>query len=103
MALGNSDNSRPPTFDKLALLCIEGQEIATYLFQVPHDTVGWERVGVILNVIMQESLQASRRGMSEIVGQMWRAFQGAPSVTVTEQLMTGFDRLIALSLSPNTD
>ncbi len=88
-----------PTFDRLGTLCVEGQEVATYLFHVPDDAAQWQRVRDILDAVLRETAQSSTGPIREIAHQMERAFSSAPSATVTEQLITGFDRLIALSLS----
>ena len=51
-------NTKPHHLDKLGKLCVEGQEVATYLFQVPDDQSQWQRIREIVDGILKETALA---------------------------------------------
>ena len=89
-------NTRPPHLDKLGKLCVEGQEVATYLFQVPDDESQWQRIRQIVDGILQETSRSPRKELPRIAEELREALDGPPSMMVAEQLQSGFDRLVKL-------
>ena len=78
MSLEALKNTRPLHLDKLGILCLQGQDVATYLFQVPDDETQWTKMRVIVDEILKEALD------------------GSHDMTAADQLQSGFDRLVKL-------
>jgi len=89
-------NSGRRVLDPLGKLCFEGQDVATYLFQVPDDEAQWERIRGIVDAIMAETANSNRRELPAIAAELKAALSQPPSMMVAEQLMTGFDRITKL-------
>jgi len=86
----------PLHLDKLGKLCYEGQEVATYLFQVPDDESQWQRLRGIVEAILKETERSQRRELPRIAQEMREALDGPHSVMAADQLQSGFDRLVKL-------
>jgi hypothetical protein len=94
--LDGMKNSGRRAMDPLGKLCFEGQDVASYLFQVPDDEAQWERVRGIVDSIMTETANSNRRELPAIASDLKAALSQPPSMLVAEQLMTGFDRMTKL-------
>lgn len=82
--------------DGLGRLCLEGQDVATYLFQVPHDERQWMRLRQIVDGIIQASAKTRLRELPAIAQEMRETLAGPPSIMAADQLHAGFDRIIKL-------
>ena len=91
-----TNQTGPRYLDPLGKLCYEGQQVATYLFQVPDDESQLQRLREIVKGILQETATVDRRELPRIAQEMWQALAQPPSVVSAEQFLTGFDRMIAL-------
>jgi hypothetical protein len=89
-------NSAPRVMDPMGRLLFEGQEVATYLFQVPDDVPQWHRLQEIVTAILHESGRSPRVELPQIAKEMELLLQDPPSVMVADQLVAGFDRMVKL-------
>jgi len=96
MSLGSMASSRPVHLDRLGRLCFEGQEIATYLFQVPDDEAQWERARGVVEAILQETRGSQRRELPRLAAQLREALDGSHDMAAADQLQSGFDRIVKL-------
>lgn len=72
--------------DGLGKLCLEGQEVASYLFQVPHDEGQWARLEEIVNGIVERSATTPLRELPAIAKEMQHVLAAPPSVVAADQL-----------------
>jgi hypothetical protein len=91
-----SPRARPPLLDALGTLCTEGQQLASFLWQVPDDAGARGRIVVILNEITAESTKQGRKEMPRICEEMMTAAKATPSPQQVDLLVNGFDRLYQL-------
>jgi hypothetical protein len=89
-------NSAPRVMDPLGKLLFQGQEIASYLFQVPDDAAQWQRLGEIVSQVVSESSKSTRIELPQIASEMRQLLQQPPSVAIADQLVAGFDRMVKL-------
>lgn len=89
-------NSAPRFMDRLGKLCFTGHEVANYLFQVPDDESQWQRLGDIVEGILQEASGSRHKELPRIAEEVRTAMQQGTSMLVVEQVITGFDRMIKL-------
>ena len=82
--------------DGLGRLCLEGQEVATYLFQVPQDDAQWRRMREIVDNIIRASSRTTLRELPAIADEMRQVLSGSPSVMAADQLNASFDRIVKL-------
>jgi hypothetical protein len=96
MTLDGMKNSAPRVMDPLGRLLFRGQEIASYLFQVPDDASEWQRLRDITNIVASESAKSARQELPQIAEEMRRLLKQEPSLAVADQLVAGFDRMVKL-------
>lgn len=89
-------NSAPRVMDPLGRLLFDGQELASYLFQVPTDGAQWARLGEIVDSVVREVAGSNRRELPQIADEMRGLLRLEPSVGVADQLVAGFDRMVKL-------
>ncbi len=94
--LSTLQNSGPRNVDLLGRLCFEGQQIATYLFQVPDDEAERQRLGQIIDSILEQNPGSQNRELPRIARTMKEALSQPPSPMLVDQLVTGFDRIVSL-------
>jgi hypothetical protein len=82
--------------DGLGRLCLDGQEVAAYLFQAPTDDIQWRRLREIVNGIIRSSGQTGMRELPAVAHEMRDILSGPPSVLAAERLNAGFDRIVQL-------
>ncbi len=82
--------------DPLGELCMEGLEVANYLFQVPDDEGQWKRLRGIVDGVLKEAAGTKHRELSEIAAEMKQTLAGTPSVGGAQMLQAGFDRIVKL-------
>jgi hypothetical protein len=80
----------------LGRLCLEGQDVATYLFQVPTDETQWARLRSIVEEILRATAGTRLRELPAIAGEMRQTLSGPPSVAAADQLVAAFDRIVKL-------
>ena len=88
--------SQPPLMDGLGKLCIEGKQLADYLWQVPKDEPARHKIVVILDQIAAEAGKQGRQEMPRICEELKTAAKATPSPQQVDVLVTGFDRLVNL-------
>ncbi len=96
MSLDSMKNSRPVHLDKLGMLCHQGQDVATYLFQVPDDESQWQKMQTIVEGILYETRGSQRRELPRLAGELQEAMAGSHDMMAADQLQSGFDRLVKL-------
>lgn len=89
-------NSAPRVMDPLGRLLFQGQEVASYLFQVPDDTSEWQRLSAIVEQIIRELQSSPRVELPQIANEMQLLLTEQPSIAVADQLVAGFDRMVKL-------
>ncbi len=82
--------------DGLGQMCLEGQDVAAYLFQVPQDERQWVRLREIVDRIIQASAKTQLRELPAIAQEMREVLTGSPSVMAADQLNASFDRIMKL-------
>ena len=82
--------------DGLGRLCLDGQAVATYLFQVPTDESQWRRLHEIVNGIIRSAASTGMRELPAIAHEMRDILSGPPSLLAAERLNAGFDRIVQL-------
>jgi len=87
---------RPPLMDPLGKLCTEGKDLASYLWQVPHDEAARKRILDLLARIAAESAKQHRREMPRICEDLKTVAKASPSPQQVDLLVNGFDRLYNL-------
>jgi len=96
MSLEALKNTRPLHLDRLGILCLQGQDVATYLFQVPDDETQWTKMRVIVEEILKETAGSQRRELPRLVNELKEAVDGSHDMMTADQLQSGFDRLVKL-------
>lgn len=89
-------NSAPRAMDPLGRLLFRGQEIASYLFQVPDDAAQWERIRNVAGAIVDEASKSTRRELPQIAREIQELLDQPPSVMLADQLVACFDRMVKL-------
>jgi len=92
----NPRKSRAPLLDELGKLCTEGQQLASYLWQVPDDAGARAKIASLLESISAESARQGRNEMPRICKELMTAAQASPSPQQVDLLVNGFDRLYQL-------
>ena len=85
--------THPPLQDALGKLCVEGKQLAEYLWQVPNDAAARERIKVLLTQIATESAKQGRTEMPRLCQELATAAGASPSPQQVDLLVNGFDRL----------
>ena len=88
--------SRVPLVDALGKLCLEGQQTAEYLWQVPDDAGARAKIGDLLQRIAVEAGRQGRKEMGRIVEELLPAARATPSPQQVDLLVDGFHRLTRL-------
>jgi len=88
----NARRPRAPLMDALGKLCVEGKQLAEYLWQVPDDAGARGRIVVLLDQIAAEGTKQGRKEMPRICGELVTAAQATPSPQQVDLLVNGFDR-----------
>ena len=92
----SSRRQHPPLVYGLGKLCIEGNQAAEYLWQVPDDAGVRQRILEILDQVETESRGQGRREMPQIAEELKVAARASPSPQQVDLLVNGFDRLLHL-------
>ena len=92
----NARRPRAPLLDALGQLCVDGKQLAEYLWQVPDDTAAREKIFAILDQIAAEGTKQGRKEMPRICGELVTAAKATPSPQQVDLLVNGFDRLYQL-------
>jgi hypothetical protein len=92
----NARRSRAPLLDALGKLCLDGKELANYLWQVPDDQGVRQQILGILSQIAAESARQGRNEMPRICKELTTAAEATPSPQQVDLLVNGFDRLYQL-------
>jgi hypothetical protein len=92
----NARRHRAPLMDALGKLCVEGKQLAEYLWQVPDDAGARGRIVVLLDQIAAEGTKQGRKELPRICGELVTAAQATPSPQQVDLLVNGFDRLYQL-------
>src|SRR5213592_4105845 len=89
---------RPPPrlLDSHRKLCTEVKDLASYLWQVPHDEGARQKILELLDRITAESAKQGRREMPSICEELKVAARASPSPQQVDLLVNGFDRLVNL-------
>ena len=87
---------QPPVLDALGKLCIEGKQLADYLWQVPKDEPARQQILSLLEQIAAESAKQGRHEMPKICEELKTAARASPSPQQVDMLVSGFDRLVNL-------
>jgi len=82
--------------DPLGRLLFDGQELSSYLFQVPDDHAQWARLSEIVDQVISEVVGSGRRELPAIAVELKGLLALPPSVAVADQLVAGFDRMVKL-------
>ena len=82
--------------DALGKLCIEGKQLADYLWQVPKDEPARQQILSLLEQIAAESAKQGRHEMPKICEELKTAARASPSPQQVDVLVSGFDRLVNL-------
>jgi len=82
--------------DPLGKLCTEGKDLASYLWQVPHDEAARKRIVDLLARIGAESAKQHWREMHRICEDLNAVAKASPSPQQVDVLVSGFDRLYNL-------
>ncbi len=64
--MNQEGDKRPPVLDKVGKLCLEGKDVAAYLYQVPDDEGQRARLRAILDGILNESAVKKRKELPSI-------------------------------------
>jgi hypothetical protein len=92
----NARHSRAPLLDALGKLCVEGKQLAEYLWQVPDDAGAREKIFALLDQIAAEGATQGRKEMPRICAELITAAKATPSPQQVDLLVNGFDRLYQL-------
>lgn len=88
--------AQPPLVDALGKLCIEGKQLADYLWQVPDDAGVRQKILAIIEQISTASAKQGRKEMPRICEELKTAAKASPSPQQVDVLVSGFDRLMGL-------
>lgn len=94
--LSTMQNSGPRYVDVIGKLCFEGQQIATYLFQIPDDEGERQRLREVIDAILEYNAKSQNRELPRIAREMKETLSQPPSPLLADQLVTGFDRIVSL-------
>ena len=83
----------PPLMDTLGKLCVEGRQLAEYLFQVPSDAAARQQILGIIDQVAVEGKKQGRREMLRICDELRTAAKASPSPQQVDVLVNGFHRL----------
>jgi len=92
----NARHPRAPLLDALGTLCVEGKQLAEYLWQVPDDAGARAKIFALLDQIAAEGAKQGRKEMPRICGELVTAAKATPSPQQVDLLVNGFDRLYQL-------
>jgi hypothetical protein len=92
----NARRPRAPLMDALGKLCVEGKQLAEYLWQVPDDAGARQQIVVLLEKIAAEAAKQGRKEMPRICEELATAAKATPSPQQVDLLVNGFDRLYQL-------
>jgi hypothetical protein len=92
----NARRPRAPLLDALGTLCVEGKQLAEYLWQVPDDAAARKQIFTLLDQIAAEGAKQGRKEMPRICGELVTAAKATPSPQQVDLLVNGFDRLYQL-------
>ena len=92
----NARRPRAPLLDALGQLCVEGKQLAEYLWQVPDDAGAREKILALLDQIAAEGAKQGRKEMPRICAELVTAAKATPSPQQVDLLVNGFDRLYKL-------
>jgi len=87
---------QPPLMDALGKLCVEGKQLADYLWQVPKDEAARQKIIAILDQIAAEGAKQGRKEMPRICEELKTAAKASASPQQVDLLVSGFDRLMNL-------
>ena len=96
MSARQARRTHPPLQDALGKLCVEGQQLAAYLWQVPADASARQRLAELLTQIAAESAKQGRTEMPRLCQELETAAKASPSPQQVDLLVNGFDRLYQL-------
>lgn len=96
-------STRPRHLDKLGTLCHQGMDIASFLFQVPDDEAGRNRLAAIVEAIGQEEAVNGRHEFPAILDDMREALAGPANSMSAEKLNDGFERMVKLWHASHND
>jgi len=82
--------------DALGKLCVEGKQLAEYLWQVPNDAEARRQIVALLDKIAVEAAKQGRKEMPRICEELAPAANATPSPQQVDLLVNGFDRLYQL-------
>lgn len=89
-------DSRPQYLDTLGRLCIQGQEVSSYLFQVPSDEEQTHEIRAILRGVIAECEHTSHSELPRIAAYLLDVSSELPSIAAADGLVAGFDRILKL-------
>ena len=92
----NRRRPRAPLMDALGKLCVEGKQLAEYLWQVPDDAGARQKIFALLEAIAAEGTKQGRKEMPRLCGELVTAAKATPSPQQVDLLVNGFDRLYQL-------
>ena len=92
----NARRPRAPLLDALGQLCVDGKQLAEYLWQVPDDAGAREKIVALLDQIAAEGAKQGRKEMPRICAELVTAAKATPSPQQVDLLVNGFDRLYKL-------
>jgi hypothetical protein len=92
----NARRPRAPLMDALGKLCVEGKQLAEYLWQVPNDAEARRQIVALLDKIAVEAAKQGRKEMPRICEELAPAANATPSPQQVDLLVNGFDRLYQL-------
>ncbi len=90
------EHNQAASLQRLASLCVDGQQATTYLYQVPDDQAQWDRVRKIVDELVTEASKTPRRELPKLAAEMQELLKGPSSPMVAEHLLSSFDRVNAL-------
>ncbi len=96
MSLETLKNRKTLHLDTLGRLCLQGQDMATYLFQVPDDEAQWTKLRSIVDEILVETAGSHRKELPRITTELQETLNGSHDMMAADQLQSGFDRLVKL-------
>lgn len=92
----NARRPRAPLLDALGKLCVDGKQLAEYLWQVPDDAGARQQIFALLDQIAVEGTKQGRKEMPRICAELVVAAKATPSPQQVDLLVNGFDRLYQL-------
>ncbi len=94
--MNQEGDKRPPVLDKVGKLCLEGKDVAAYLYQVPDDEGQRARLRAILDGILNESAVKKRKQLPSIAQGLKEVLSEPPTPVGAAKLQDGFDRMVKL-------